>query len=224
MRHRFCPRIRSAQLRAGRAHDAAAGMRRRSAHPQVAHRRRVLRPPGHRAREEQLFERQLALEDIALGQPEVALEVERRQHLPVQDDVADVRRVLGDRVDDRVAERLALVVPGARRQLVRRVLHEAREDVLARRRDRRIGQRRDHHVHVRPPRELAVLRLVVGALHVVDARARSRSRRAGAARRPACTVKFGQRVEREVHLARRAAVLVAPHLVDESRPAAPSRR
>jgi hypothetical protein len=45
--------------------------------------------------------------------PNVALDVERRQHLPVQDDVPDVRRVLGDGVDDRVAERLALLVPVA---------------------------------------------------------------------------------------------------------------
>ena len=44
--------------------------------------------PGAGPQEEQLLERQLALEDVALGQPELALEVERRQHLPVQDDVA----------------------------------------------------------------------------------------------------------------------------------------
>src|SRR5262249_15391471 len=66
----------------GRAHDAAAGMRRRSAHPQVLHRRRVLRPAGHRSCEEQLLQRQLALEDVAFGEPELALEIERRQHLP----------------------------------------------------------------------------------------------------------------------------------------------
>ena len=53
---------------------------------------------------------QFALEDVALGQSEFALEVERCQDLPVQDDVADVRRVLGDRVDDRVAEGFALDV------------------------------------------------------------------------------------------------------------------
>src|SRR5207237_1599757 len=69
------------------AHDAAARMRGRSAHPQIANRRRVLRPPGNRAREEQLLERQLALEDVAFREPELALEVERRQNLPVQDDV-----------------------------------------------------------------------------------------------------------------------------------------
>ena len=104
-------RIRMRGVPPGRAHDAAAGMRRRSAHVEVAHRRLVLRPARRRPQEEQLLERQLALEDVAFGQAEVALDVERRQHLPVQDDVLDVRRVLGDRVDDGVAERLALRRP-----------------------------------------------------------------------------------------------------------------
>ena len=77
------------------AHDAAAGMRRRAAHPRGSGSASCTAPsPGTGRSEEQLLERQLALEDVALRQPEVALEVERRQHLPVQDDVADVRRVL----------------------------------------------------------------------------------------------------------------------------------
>ncbi len=116
--------------------------------------------------------------------------------------------------DHRVAERFALLVPGALGQVVGRVLHEARHHVLARRRDAGIGQRRDDDVDVGLSREAAVLRLVVGPLHVVDARrdrdgaaqVRSGARQAGEVR---------QRVEREVHLARRAAELVAPHVVDE---------
>ena len=51
----------------GRAHDAAAGMRGRAAHPQVLDRRPVARPAGHRPVEEQLLERELALEDVALA-------------------------------------------------------------------------------------------------------------------------------------------------------------
>ncbi len=67
---------------------------------------RYLRPAGRGTEEEQLLERQLALEDVAFGEPPLALEVEGRQDLAVQDDVLDVRRVLGDGVDDGVAERL----------------------------------------------------------------------------------------------------------------------
>ena len=96
-----------------RAHDAAAGMRRRAAHIEVANRRRVLRPSRGRPQKEQLLERQLALEDVAFRQAPLALEIERRQHLAVQNDVPNVGRVLGDRVDDGVAERFALGVPVA---------------------------------------------------------------------------------------------------------------
>ena len=74
----------------------------------AADRRAVLRPVGHRPEEEQLLERELALEDVALGQADDALDVRRREHLAVEDRALQVRRVLGERVDDRVAERLAL--------------------------------------------------------------------------------------------------------------------
>ena len=77
--------------------------------------------------------------------------------------------MLGDGVDDGVAESFALIVPGALSEFVRRVLHEAGKHVLARRRDARVGQARDHHVDVGTAREIAVFRVVVGALHVFDA-------------------------------------------------------
>ena len=96
-----------------RAHDAAAWMSGRAAHVQVADRRAVLRPARRGTQEEQLFERQLALEDVPFRQPPFALEVERSDDLTMANDVADVGRVLRERVDDRVAERLALLVPRA---------------------------------------------------------------------------------------------------------------
>ena len=107
-----------------------------------------------------------------------------------------------------------LLVPRAFFQLVGRVLHEARHHVLARRRDRRIGQARDHHVDVGPARVAAVLGVVVGALHVIDAgRNRDRAAQVLAFSRHAGEV--GQRVEREVHFARRAAEFVALHFLTE---------
>jgi hypothetical protein len=42
------------------------------------------------------------------GEPELALEIERGQHLAVEDPLADVGRELRDRVDHGVAEGLAL--------------------------------------------------------------------------------------------------------------------
>ena len=53
---------------AGAAHDAAAGMRGRSAHVQVLDRSAELRPTRHRPQEEKLLQRKLALENIAFAQ------------------------------------------------------------------------------------------------------------------------------------------------------------
>ena len=56
-------------------------------------------------------------------------------------------------------------------QAVRRVLHEAAHDVLARRSHRRIHEGRDDHVDVRAPAEAPGLCVVVGPLHVLHRRA-----------------------------------------------------
>ena len=173
---------------------------------------------GHRAVEEELLEAELALEDVALGQAEPALDVERGEDLAVEDDVADVRGDLGDPVDDGVAERLAVVVPGpeARVELVRGVLDEAADDVLAGRRHRRVDQGRDDHVDVRPLRPAAVLRVVVGALHVVDAGAEA-DRAAQVVALAGQAGEVGQPVDRHVDLARRAAELEPADLLLELR-------
>ena len=63
--------------------------------------------------------------------------------------------------------------------------------MLARRRERRVGQARNHDVDVRTPREAAVLRVVVGALHVLDAR-RHRDRAAQVRAGPGLHVKLGR--------------------------------
>src|SRR5215470_10932281 len=144
------------------AHDAAPGMGGRSTHVEVFDRGPVLRPTWDRAQKEKLFQRKLALENITFTQSPLAFEIERRDHLLMQDDVFYVRRVLRDGIDHVVSERFFLVVPvetGAK--LVGRVLHEAGKNVLARRRNRGIGERGNDHVNVWPSREVAVFGNVV---------------------------------------------------------------
>ncbi len=75
-------------------------------------------------------------------------------------------------------------------------------------------QRRNDHVDVGPAREVAVLRVVVGPLHVVDAR-RNRDGAAQMLAAPGQAGEVGQRVERQVDLAGRAAELVAAHAFQE---------
>ena len=89
-------------------------------------------------------------------------------------------------------------------ELVRRVLDEAADDVLAGRRHGRVDQGRDDHVDVGAPAEAAGLGVVVGPLHVVERGAEAD----GAAQVLALTGQageVGQPVEGQVDLARRAA-------------------
>src|SRR4029450_3457970 len=91
----------------------------------------------------------LALEDFAFRQTELALEIERREHLPVKDAVLETRCVLGDGVHNNISERVAAIVPGARLQVERRVLDEAGHDMLSGGRHGWIGQTWNHDVDVR---------------------------------------------------------------------------
>ena len=125
---------------AGGAHDAAAGMSGGTAHIEVVDWGAVIGPAGDGAEEEKLLEGEFTLEDIALRQAEFALEIERGEDLAADDDFFDVGGVLGDGVDYRVAEGFFVIVPGALREFVWSVLHEAGEDVLARRRDAGVGE------------------------------------------------------------------------------------
>src|SRR6188768_878944 len=95
---------------ARRAHDAAAGVGGRTAHPQVAHRGLVPGPAGHRPVEEQLLQGEFAGEDVALTQARDVLDVLRGHELVALDQVADVGEALLQRVDHVLAEGLALGV------------------------------------------------------------------------------------------------------------------
>src|ERR1700722_14303482 len=96
---------------AGRAHNAAAGMRGRTAHVEILDGRAEARVSRCRAEEEELLQRKFALEDVAFTQSPLAFEIKRRDDLFVQNDVFDVGCILGDGVDDGIAEGFFLVVP-----------------------------------------------------------------------------------------------------------------
>src|SRR5579862_3131389 len=86
-------------------------MRRRTAHVEILDRRAELRVSRHRAQEEKLFQRKLTLKNVSFGKTPLALQIERRHNLLVQDDVLDVGRVFRNGVDDVVAECFFLIVP-----------------------------------------------------------------------------------------------------------------
>src|ERR1051325_9810848 len=67
----------------------------------------VFRPLRRRAKEEELMQRELALENVSLREPGDALDVGRREHLPVENERLDVRRVPRNRLHHGVAKGLA---------------------------------------------------------------------------------------------------------------------
>ena len=145
-------------------------MRRGTAHVKIPDGRAILGPTRRGPQKEELFERQLSLKNIAFRETELSLNIERRQHLPVQDQLLDVGRMLGNGIDDRIAELLASLVPVPFFQIIGSILHEAGHDVFARGRNRRVCQTWDDDVYIRTPRETSVLGIIVSALHILDTR------------------------------------------------------
>src|SRR3984885_1047658 len=115
------------------AHDSAAGMSGRTTHIKIPNGRAEACIAWRGTQEEKLLQREFTLENVAFAQSPLAFEIKRSDDLPVKDDVFDVRRILGNRVDDSIAEGFFLVIPvQAGAQLVGRILHEAGEHVFSR--------------------------------------------------------------------------------------------
>src|ERR1035438_8185213 len=76
------------------AHHAAAGVGAGTAQVQPCNWRAIARPAGHGTHEEHLVQTHLAVENVAAGDAEAPLQIERAEHLPVLDELPDVGRVL----------------------------------------------------------------------------------------------------------------------------------
>ena len=110
----------------------------------------------------------VALEDVAAGEADPLLDVGRPEHLVVLQAVLEVGREAGDQVDELAAHLLAAGVPAAVVEVVRRVLAEHAQQVLARRRGR--GVVAGLHVDLaEADGRLAARRALEVALGVVEA-------------------------------------------------------
>ena len=85
-----------------------------------------------------LVGRDLALEDVAAGQADALLDVRRAEHLVVDEDVAEAGRERVDQRDELLRDLVAARVPVALREVVRRVLAEDAQQVVALGRGRRV--------------------------------------------------------------------------------------
>src|ERR1700677_1092744 len=186
----------------------------RAAHVQFFDGRAVTGPARGRTQEEELLERQLTLKNISFGQAGGALDVERSDELLTDDQTFQIRGVLRNGIDDGVAEGFALLVPGAGREFVRRVLHEAGQDVFSGRRDGWISERGDDHVDVGTAGKFAVLGLIIGAFHIFHGR-RNGNGAAQMISGAGQASEIGQAIEREIYFAGRAAEFVAAEVFEE---------
>src|SRR6266480_4534825 len=96
---------------AGGAGDAAAGMGAAAAMVEPLQRPPIIGVAAHWPRREQLIERQRAVKNIAAEQPELALQIERREDLPAHDACRKTRRITIYRRDHEIGDLIAMVVP-----------------------------------------------------------------------------------------------------------------
>src|SRR5689334_22585394 len=136
----------------------------RSAQIKAADRCAIAGSSQERPHGEQLVERQLAMKDVAAAESIFALEVEwcddlRRNHL-----LANARNRVFERCKYRGEERVTRARPIGGAEHTRRIVDVDRSHVRAGRRQSAIEQRRDRQLEPWPRRELAILRVIEGAL------------------------------------------------------------
>src|SRR5689334_24292906 len=106
----------------------------RPAKEQSIQRSSVLCPTRNRTHKEKLIERHVSVKDISSGQRVLALEVQRRNHLTMNNRILDSGRVLRQSVETAIGELFLYSIPVGVLQSVRRVLRKDAHDVFARRR------------------------------------------------------------------------------------------
>ena len=97
-----------------------------SFHSQPVNRRSVFFPARDRPHKEKLLQVQIAVEYVPFGQPLCAFQIQRRQHLPCNYGIGDIRRVFSDFFYHAIGQQLTILVPAPVLQAIRHVLYEAR--------------------------------------------------------------------------------------------------
>ena len=111
------------------------------------------------------------MEDIATGESEAPLQVQRREHLLFDNEIPKAGRVFFDHIQAAIRKRFPQFIPIPIAQGVRRILNENPHDVLAGRRKRRIVHGRNGHLQHRRLRGMPILGVIPGALYIFERRA-----------------------------------------------------
>ncbi len=124
----------------GRPVNATAGMRAGAAKVKSLERRSILRPADQRSESEKLIERLFAVMNVSAAETVSLFEIERRDHLAGNDQIAQARRIRFQTDRSRCPQTLPDAWSNRLLQFVRRKLHVNRHHVFARRRERRIAR------------------------------------------------------------------------------------
>src|SRR5438270_1877598 len=105
-----------------RPHHTPARMRARPAQIKPPHRSAIPRPPRHRPHDEHLIQTHFAMKDVPPGNPKAPFQVQRTEHLPVDDNIPEIRSIFRDNVEHAIGEGLPQFIPGGPLQAVGSVL------------------------------------------------------------------------------------------------------
>src|SRR4029078_53077 len=109
----------------------------------------VLRETNQRSKSKKLIESLFAVVNVSAAQTVLLFEIMRRDYLAGHDHLAELRRVGFQLVDDVARKLITTPRPITLLQLVRRELSVNRHHVFARRRQRRIAERRNADIEIR---------------------------------------------------------------------------
>src|SRR5687768_2399679 len=133
-------------------------------------RRAILRPSNQRPERKKLIDCLFAVMNMPAAEPVSLLEIERRDYLACNNQIAQAGRVSLQLPDHLVRKFFTPRGPITLFQLIRRELHVNRHHMLACRRERRIADRWDVDIEIRLRRKLAILRSVKRSFEIINLR------------------------------------------------------
>lgn len=128
----------------------------------------VTRPSGEGPPVEHLPRRHIEMPDVPISQGDPAIDVERCKERPVHNDVTEIRCVMGESVDEMLADLLPPCIPCSLAKIDRRVENPDRHHMVAPWSHCRVIDRGDLDLHHRGSRGPTVPRIIPTAFEVFD--------------------------------------------------------
>ena len=129
----------------------AAGVCACAAEVEIGYGCAVMRPTGERTLGEELARNDIEVTDVSVGETDPPFQVNGCKQRPVNDNIAEIRRVGGERIDKIFTDLLPTLIPCSLPQMDRGVEHPDRHDMVPRRCHRWVVDGRNLYLHHRRP-------------------------------------------------------------------------